>query len=67
MWELSSNSTHSEPAIPRCSGSTSAGVHSSYRPEVISVGTRISPSLSITSQSFSVPVTVNSFGPHIVS
>ena len=53
--------------FPRANGSTSSGVHSSWRPEVISVGTSSSPSRSITSHSFSVPVTVNSFGPHIVS
>ena len=53
--------------MPSWSGSTSFGVHSSWRPEVISVGTSISPRRSITSQSLSVPVTVNSFGPHIVS
>ena len=67
MCALSSNSTHSAPGMPCASGSTSAGVHSSWRPEVTSVGRSSSPSRSITSHSFSVPVTVYSFGPHIVS
>jgi hypothetical protein len=35
--------------------------------EGTSVGTRISPRRSIDVQSASVAVTVNSFGPHIVS
>ena len=67
MCALRSKMTHSEPGIPSCSGSTSAGVHSSCLPDVISVGTSISPSRGITSQSLSVPVTVYSFGPHIAS
>ena len=46
--------------------SAHAGVISSWRPTVISVVAVISPSRSIRSQSFKLPVTVNSVGPLIV-
>ena len=66
MWELSSKRTHSEPGMPRWTVPAIAGVASSKRPEVTSVGAAISPRRSTISHVSRVPTTWNSLGPFIV-
>jgi hypothetical protein len=65
MWLECSNISQRAPLMPSLKGCTVAGVASSYRPEMMNVGTSTAGRRSMTLQVFSVPMTWNSFGPFI--